>query len=259
MASRKRIASCLVRQFPQYRSEAFIAGLRHHGYKVVESEWPNPEPGDVLVIWNRYRHLDAMAKRYESAGATVLVAENGWIGTDRAGVQLYAIARSQHNGAGEWHVGAADRWSKLGIELAPWRGRGKHILVLPQRGIGPPGVGMPMSWAANVLSRLKEVTDRPIKVRVHPGRHRPPLEPDLESCHAAVVWASGAGIKAIVAGIPVFYEMDRWIGAPAAVHGIGDLEHPFLGDRFPMLNRMAWAQYTVTEIQSGAPFEWLLK
>lgn len=73
-----------------------------------------------------------------------------------------------------------------------------------------------------------------------------------------VTWASGAAIKAIIEGIPVFYEFNDWIGAPAARYGIDDTENPFLGDRNPMLHRLSWAQWTAEEIASGEPFKCLL-
>lgn len=253
---RVRVAACLIRAIPHYRNDAFVTGLRRAGFHVTDRANMDPAPGDVLVIWNRYGLYDMHACRYEKAGATVLIAENGWIGADERGSHLFALCHGGHNGAGTWHVGDHDRWAQLGIELEPWRRRGRHILVLPQRGIGPPGVAMPMSWPATVTARLKLITDRPIVVRPHPGNRSEavPLIVDLRKCWAAVTWASGAGIKAIVAGVPVFHEMPSWIGAGAARRGIDAIEDPFLGDRLPMLRRLAWAQWTATEIATGEPF-----
>jgi hypothetical protein len=74
-----------------------------------------------------------------------------------------------------------------------------------------------------------------------------------------VTWGSGAGIKSIVAGIPVFHEMPNWIGAPAAKLGLDDIEQPFLGDRQPMLNRLAWAQWDLDEIASGEAISWVCR
>ena len=38
------------------------------------------EPGDVLVIWNRYSEMHLVASRAEAQGARVWVAENGYLG-----------------------------------------------------------------------------------------------------------------------------------------------------------------------------------
>jgi len=252
-------AAILLKEGPHYRREAFVAGVKRHNFDVdFRSTGRRATSRDLLVTWNRHGWDDEVASRYESAGARVLVAENGYFGQDRSGRQLYALARNHHNGAGTWTEGKGDRWTPLGVELKPWRTDGRHILVLPQRGIGPRGVAMPRAWIVDIVRRLEGATDRPVRVRMHPGKEKVPLEPDFENCWAAVTWGSTAALKAIVAGIPVFYEFDRWIGSRAARFGVTNIEDPFLGDRLPMLRRLAWAQWTLAEIESGEAFRWLL-
>lgn len=247
-----KTASVLLRNAPGYRYQTFLHGLTAQGYKISATPSMNPDPSDVLVIWNRYSRHEHYARMYENAGAKVIVAENGYIGKTKA------LSLSHHNGAGSWVIGEGDRWSQLDIEIKPWRSEGKHILVLPQRGIGEQGIAMPRNWLQNTLKKISEHTDRPIKIRQHPGQSPcRPIEEDFENAWAAYTWGSGAGIKAICAGIPVFNEFAKWIGSPAASQNL-DLENPFLGDRLSMLNRLAWAQFTMDEIDSGFAFEVLL-
>lgn len=256
-------ALCVIRNEASYRKEFFIEGLKRNGYKIATDINHAPKPDDVLVAWNRHSSHDVHARRFEAAGATVIVAENGFVGKDAGGHKLYAMCLGHHLGRGTWRVGEADRWTPLGIELKPWRTTGTHILVLAARGIGERGVAQPRSWPTDIAARLAKVTKRPIKVRLHPGIQlrlndavMPPL--DLEDCWACVTWGSGAGIKSTIAGVPVFHELDGWIGAGAARFGIEDLEAPFMGDRLPMLRRMAWAQWSAAEIATGEPIKWLL-
>lgn len=252
------VASDTFRETLHYRRNCFLGGLRRLGYAVGHPPKPNPEPRDVLLVWNRHGINDIHAARYEAAGARVIVAENGYIGADEFGNQLYAIALRHHLGAGEWNEGPEDRWAKLGIDLKPWRKDGREIIVLPQRGIGAKSIAMPTGWAEDVVRRLKKITDRPVRVRVHPGMSRTDPWVDLQNAWAAVTWASGAGIKSIVHGVPVFCEMPSWIGRPAAVFGVSNIERPFLGDRLPMLRRLAHAQWALAEIETGEPFRRLL-
>lgn len=250
---------------PHYRRDAFAAGLAQHGFR-SRFAWPprstaSPKPDDVLLVWNRQPATLQLAAEHEAAGARIIVVENGYIGRDGAGAQLFAIARGQHNGAGYWFHGDGDRLTDLGLELAPWREDGEHILVLPQRSIGLPGVRMEHGWTEDVVQRLEAMRlGREIRVRRHPGKDRDQvaLAPDLAGAWCAVTWGSGAGIKAIVAGIPVFHEFPRWIGAPAARLGVAEINRPFLGDRLPMLHRLTWAQWRAAEIEAGEPFRWLL-
>lgn len=252
-------ACCLVRDRPHYHHSQFVTGLIAAGYKVSDRPADHPKPDDLLLIWNRSGSRDHAARQYETAGAKVIVAENGWIGETAAGGKFYALCRNHHNGTGTWPVGEADRWPLLNVELKPWRESGNHIVVLCSRGIGCPGVAQPREWPRQIVKRLAAVTKRPIRVRPHPGTSNTPLEPDLAGAHAVVTWASGAAIKAIAAGIPAFYDLKGWIGGPAARQGIEGIEDPFLGDRLPMFRRLAYAQWSSDEIASGGPFRWLVK
>lgn len=242
-----------------YRRECFLSGLASCGYEVDQPPKREPEPQDVLLVWNRHGLNEGHADRYERAGARVIVAENGFIGADEHGNQLYALALRHHLGAGEWAQGPEDRWSPLKVSLRQWRKDGREIIVLPQRGIGPKGVAMPAGWTEDVVTRLKQVTARPIRVRNHPGASRTDPWDDLQDAWAAVTWASGAGIKAICHGVPVFHELPQWIGSLSARFGISQIEEPYLGDRLPMLERLAHAQYSIQQISSGEPFRRLLE
>jgi hypothetical protein len=251
-------AIVLIRELPQFRREAFSAGLRAHGYDVKFKVPERYYEGDVLCTWNRYGLASGEARRAENAKATVLVSENGYLGRTWRDQTWYAIARSRHNGAGQWHVGGP-RWSTWNVPIVPWREDGKHILVLPQRGFGEPPVAQPKEWLGATLKDLSRRTKRPVIVRHHPGeRATKPLEEDLRDAWACVTWASGAAIKAIAAGVPVFHSSPTWIGAGAARPLSSDIEQPFLGDRTPMFEALSWAMWNVDEIGRGEPFAHLL-
>lgn len=244
-----------------YRREAFQCGLERCGYSVVHGVTLSPKPGDVLVIWNRYRENAQSALAFEAKKLPVLVAENGYLGNDFANDRWYALARNHHNGAGTWPIGDASRWDSLGVPLAPWRTRGE-LVVLPQRGIGPPGVAMPAGWPTRVIALLQR-HGISARVRPHPGiGDAIPLEEDLARAGAVVTWGSGAAIKALAWGIPVFSEFDSWIarGASLPIAG-GLLNGQALRDdsaRLATFRRLAWAQWRLEEIAAGRAFEALL-
>lgn len=255
------------------RLEAFMTGLAAIGYEVTDREPRQPvRPGDVLVTWNLKPGMAELAARFEAAGGTVLVAENGYIGADETGRQHYALARHAHNGAGSWYSGGPERWRALGLPIEPWRASGGHILILPNRGIGqpwscPPGGERGEVWAAAVARELAHRTRRPVRIRSHPGHwKRLPAHPDvslardLEGCWAAVIWCTSAGVRALLAGIPVICLAPHWICKSAAGSDLASIERPFMDDaaRQAALERMAWAQFSLAEIASGMPFRLLV-
>lgn len=267
-------AYCLLRQGPVYRREAFLTGLAAAGLNVSNTLPRRPSPEDVLVIWNRYADNEDIARRFEIGGGRVIVAENGYLGYggrthrahDRSDRRMYALALGDHNGRGAWPAGSG-RFEQLGVELKAWReeAAGGKVLVCAQRGIGSPGRASPHGWADMVAREIREQLRVPVVVRPHPGDDDPaiPLERDLASSSACVVWASGAGVKALVEGVPVFYACPWWICSKGArrYQGPGSLLMPIRNDlqRAAALECMAWAQWTCEEISSGLPFRLLLE
>lgn len=239
-----------------YRREAFAEGFSRLGFSVTFNSRHVPRRDDVLVLWNRYKRDEMRAREYESSGAQVLITENAWLGPEEKDRHWFALSVGHHNGAGMWRVGDDQRWADMEIPLSPWREKGKHILVLPQRGMGEIGVAQPLGWLSRTLEKLALATERPILVRYHPGI-RPHAQIDFSGTWCVVTWASGAALKAIIAGIPCFYELPHWVGAMAAVRGL-DIERPFVGDRLPMLRQLAWAMWRADEIATGDPLAWLL-
>lgn len=255
------------------RLEAFLTGLAAAGYDPSDREPRQPvRSGDVIVSWNRKRSMDDLCARFQAAGGTVVVTENGYAGADETGRQYYALARHDHNGAGSWCSGGPERWRALALPIEPWRHSADHILILPNRGIGqpwsqPPGGERGEVWAATVARELGHITRRPVRIRSHPGHwKRLPEHPDvslardLADCWAAVIWCSSAGVKALLAGVPVIRMARHWICAEAAGTDLASIETPFMDDaaRLSALERMAWAQFSLAEISSGLPFRLLL-
>lgn len=241
---------------PVYKRDAFITGFERLGYKVeVDTSPKRIEPDQVLVLWNRNPPQEHLASKFEEAGATVLVAENGYIGLDSKGEKLVALAKNHHNGLGSWNF---KNHPSRPLELKPWRKTGSKIVILAQRGIGERGIAQPQGWEFTMLRYFEKMSKRKIFLKTHPGTAKQSLEPYFEDCWAAVTWGSGAGIKALAAGIPVFYQLEGWIGGSMASFS-KDIENPVYGDRESMFMRLSWAQWEVDRIASGEALEFILK
>jgi hypothetical protein len=225
------------------RWAAFSRGLERLGYAVVQGVTTRPGDRDILVTWNRIREGDTAARAFEARGRPVLVTENATWGNEFAGERWYTLAKSFHNTAGLFPVDGPERWDSLGVELEPWRDSGE-VVVLPSRGIGPPGLAMPAGWPARAVQRAPGA-----RIRHHPGTHKAvPLERDLARCATVLTWGSGAAVLAALWGIRVLADQPNWIGA----HGWMEEE------RLAMFRRLAWAQWRLDEIASGEPMKRLL-
>lgn len=259
-----------IREAPLYRREAFVAGLKACGYDVHIGAPEVFDPDTVFLAWNRYHENHTNCSRLEAAGGVVLIAENGYLlpgGGSPHGQHertWFALARSYHNDSTVIWDSDASRWNALGVELKPWRTAGEHILVCPNRSFGTPGRFMPVGWADDVAARLKKFTKREIRIRPHPGNNAPakPLAEDLAGAWATVIWASSAGVQSLIAGVPVICEAPFWIARDAAYDGLEFVltEKPeYDVDRARALHRLAWAQWSLAEIQSGEALDHLLR
>lgn len=221
------------------RTTAFTTGLESLGYEVRLGVTFVPERGDLYVGWNRIREGAKAADAFEAAGCRVVIAENSTWGNDFLGGSWLSLSLGLHNTRGRFPIGGPERWDSLGVTLGKFRRSGETV-VLPQRGIGPPGVKMPSDWPRSQKGR----------VRPHPGKLlAKPLEADLFTAGKVVTWGSGAAVKALMMGIPVESHMPGWVG---------EQDNTDAG-RLAMLRELAWGQWRLSEIRSGEAFRWLLK
>lgn len=226
------------------RSAAVIAGLQRLGYSVEPAQNVIPGPRDILVTWNRIREGHPLAKLFEREGCKVLVMENATWGNDFLARHWYTLGLGYHNRDDSAPYGGPERWAALGFPLEPWRDGHTETVILPQRGIGPPAVAMPLDWPAKALRRYGG------RVRTHPGQKTnvKPLHVDLRNASRVITWGSGAAVKALMWGIPVVSEMPQWIGAQ---------DNTYAG-RLRMLQRLAWAQWELKEFEDGSAFAFFL-
>jgi hypothetical protein len=248
----------LLRQSLHYRRESFDAGLRAAGFDLVD-QLPRPRVDDLLVIWNRYGGFDEHARRFEGAGGTVLVAENGWLGKHWRGGEWFALAVGHHAGAGRWPDGGPARWDGWSVALGPWRTGGAETVILGQRSIGEVGVRSPDGWAEAARARIGRG-----RVRPHPGNAAPAVDlaADLASAREVVTWHSAGGAAGADMGhsglvrLPAVDRRRR--GAPAERLAERTAARA-TGARLAMFRRLAWAMWTLDEIRTGEPIRRLVE
>lgn len=259
-----------LRHEPPYRSDAFANGFERLGFK-VQMKFPGPRdvrPEDVVVTWNlnpRYRPAEEAALR---AGAALIVAENGYIPKLGSTDHYYALARNGHNGSGMWFVGAEDRWTPLGRTIKPWVSRPDgYILIADQRGIGSELMKCPRPFYETVAPKIERIfakIDRKkipqIKLREHPGRHvaKRSLMEDLNGARAVVTWASNVANEALLEGIPTFRVAPYHVNE-AALPDLTLLPNPPQPDRLAAFKKVAWAQWSLREIEDASAFRSLLR
>ena len=172
----------------------------------------------------------------------------------------------------------SDRFEKLGLEIKPWRKKGKHILIAGQNMFDASLFGIDFEWwVKNTIQHLRRHTDRPIVFRDHPENkdqmknlidtykwcnvsysNKGTINDDLKNAHCTVAYTSGSSIDSILAGVPVIPCNECNFVWSISSHQLSEIENPKLGEREQLLYDLAYAQWSVEEIKQGKPWHHLI-
>jgi hypothetical protein len=183
------------------------------------------------------------------------------------------------------------RWSavqqNLNIHLKPWRTQGNHVLLCLQRdgGWSMGGVEV-LDWAMKIILQLRRYTNRPIRIRAHPGDKRAKkycdrlmklcvgrrllnvelstpdtsLEHDLKNCWAVVNHNSSPAVGAAIEGIPVFVtDPERSQVREIAETRLDKIETPITPDRDAWIQRISQFHWSHQELQDGTAWAHMRK
>ena len=182
------------------------------------------------------------------------------------------------------HAPDPDRWAQIqsqcGVQLQPWRQAGNHILLCLQRDGGWSMAGWDVvDWAMKNIIEIRKYSDRPIRIRPHPGDKKArkycerimklcagrglkdigisseahSLVQDFANCWTVVNHNSSPGVAAVIEGIPVILtDPDRSQARDVATRGIHRIENPLMPDRDAWIQRISQFHWSHAELQSGA-------
>ena len=159
----------------------------------------------------------------------------------------------------------------LGVGLKPYRARDGHILVCIQRDGGFAMKTLdPLAWAEEKIKQIRNVTNRPIVIRPHPGESKnlnfnrfnlpgvvvtdsntTTLLESLSGAHSAVFFNSSASVAAVCEGIPVFVDDQSCVSWAVANKDIAQIENPLEFDRSQWINDLAAAHWTDDDGRAG--------
>jgi len=151
------------------------------------------------------------------------------------------------------------------IELKPKQKNGDHILVCPSSHSLNQFYDQ-TKWLLSVCNKLKQVTDRPIKIREKPrsdhtsgpAAAKIPLEEDLKTAYCTVTMASIVGVESLIHGVPAISEPFGPVGM-LGNNDITKIETVKLPDRQKWLNTLSYNQWSISEIEQGLPINYILE
>lgn len=175
------------------------------------------------------------------------------------------------------------RWEQIqkhfGISLKPYRTQGIHILICLQRNGGWSMKGLNVSqWLEDTIKKIRQVSDRPIVVRGHPGDKgvRSYLKPsknyiisnsasilqDFKNAWAVITYNSSPGVAASIEGIPTFVlDPQPETSQAYAVSNtqISKLENPEEFDREEWIQKISMCHWNFDELSNGSAWQHMKK
>lgn len=277
----------------------FIEGVNRVGDTGIVSNDAVYEPADVAMIlgWVHEHgkdspHLqlrgDIVRQQTQNGRRTVIADSNLFLYKDTSNPGYWL--RYSYDGifpnTGEYCDQLADpqRWQQvqreLNVSLKDWRTSGDHILLCLQRDGGwSMAGGSVVTWALETITEIRKYSDRPIRVRPHPGDKRGPkhverlfklcmgrkldrvqpsrtdssLLDDLANCWAMINHNSSPAVGAAIEGIPIFVtDPDRSQAADVANLKLRLIETPVMPDREAWVRRISQFHWSHEDLRSGA-------
>ena len=178
----------------------------------------------------------------------------------------------------------SDRFDALKLPYKGWKqNRGDVIVVALQLPGDASMRGIDISaWCSHLLSKARDITDRPIEIRTHPGasskglagyaelyeylafaNHKNvtcvngkdiPWEDHILNAHAVVTYSSGLAIDAVLNGVPTIAHDSGNFGYPICDNKIEKVEEMSLASEDTVqqwLNTLAYCQWTPAEMEAG--------
>lgn len=250
---------------------ALLRSARKEGIQIQDNSWD----ADAVLVWSvlwhgRMRQNHQVYKHYRDRGRPVIIAEVGSLRRNRT----WKVAIDNITADGYYGHDRdldRDRPRSLGLSVTKTKSRAPHILVACQNNhslqIG--SIGDQSAWIDAMLTDLRRVSDRPVRIRPHPRspfstrfsqanveieipRKMPHTYDDFDldlACHAVININSGPGIQAGLIGTPVIVHQSS-LAHPVSI-SIQDIEVPPDRDREQWLIEISHTEYAIPELEQG--------
>jgi hypothetical protein len=160
-----------------------------------------------------------------------------------------------------------DRFRQFNKKIHPWKSPGSKILIAK-----PDDKPMKFydqdtnTWLDNVVSTIKQHTDRPIEIRDRAANridrilHNTLQEALDDDVFALVTFNSVAATEAVFYGVPVFTLAPVNAAAPMGLQDLSQIEtprYPDMDERYEWACHLAYGQFHTSELASGRALELL--
>lgn len=236
---------------------AFLEGVPE---EVLESTWEDEENNDsILVIRGLGGGSQKAIKQCWKTGREFYAIDTGYFGNHIKHKRWHRITKNAVQNMGPIINRPTDRLDYLNYKFKPFY-PGKKILICPpsDKVMNLFGQGTAQEWTDNIVKQIKELTDRPIELRMKPIRAERVTTNTIQDAladdvHCLVTYNSIAATEALMEGRAAIT-----LGPNAAEMicetDLNNIENPKIPSKDEMIAFMAhlsYAQFSEPEMRSG--------
>ncbi len=250
---------------------AFIEGVLRHGDEgdVVVKSASITDCDVAVMIGVKSRKL---FRAYREAGSDVVMMDKGYFRHRLPGSkawEYWRVAVNAHHPTDALDRDVSERrLERSGLELEPWRRKGKYIVIAgsSEKYHAFYDIPHPTEWAERLVEQIKATTAKPIIYRPKPSWKGARwiagtffsgadenLNALLDDAHCLVTHGSNACFEAVLRGVPSII-LGNGVAKPISSTDIEDIDRPYLAsmkDRRRWLANLLYWQWTEAEFASG--------
>ncbi len=280
-----KLAIIYIRQQDLYPWKSIQSGLESLGYQ-VKFGLHKPKDDDLLITWTPWKGTAShrQGELHKANGGKWIVFENGYI-PDIHGVKYWAAGLNGYNGWGDHKVkDDPSRWDKFCILDASWKpfdttAIQNDALIIGQFGHRDTRYSMPKDWPDTIINRLLGDRLKPrntfysaVNFIYRPKPSRPVFPKNMEGleisiqntigkdlirCFKCFTWNSpSVAVHSLLVGTPVHISSSNHILFDLGYQNNTEL---LIDNRQKIFEKLAWTQWSATEICQGKPFMHLLE
>ena len=237
----------------------------------VESNWETEQSTDsALVIRGLGGGSQKIIKKCWETGRPFYAIDTGYFGNNKHKV----LHRITYNALQNMNAVLPRDNSRLIAQLGPWKDiyksftPGRKILICPPSDKVMKMFNQPSAaiWTSNIISMLKEFTDRPIEIRMKPIRRERVSTKTIQQAladdvHCLITYNSIAATEALMEG-----KLAITLGPNAAQliceTSLKNIEKPKIpteDEMFAFLKHLSYAHFTQAEMEDGTAWKILQK
>lgn len=253
-------------------ARAFLKGARKFGCDVEARELcASPEVADYDIGCFVGVKSKRIFNMHREAGIHTILFDKGYVRDRIAGGrtwEYWRVALDAHQPTettlSRMKMGP-ERWQTFGLDIAPWRKRGNHIVIAGSSAKYHDFYDLPhpADWTVALVEEIRRYTDRPIIYRPKPSWKEArriagttwsggdeTIKDALWGAHCLVTHGSNACFEAALMGVPSIVLGDA-VAKPISSTSIAEIEDPIMGKRDQWFQNLAWHMFTEAEMLDG--------